>query len=287
MNRRGFLAGIAGAGAALAVRAQPAAASITPTIADPPGPYPDGTYAMWCLGDSRTAGSTADPANGIAEGTPGLVTGNGYRAHLNQLLNYYTEYAGTIHMTGSLHSGDQQLLHDGHPGWTTTQINNLVTTAVTGLAPQFIILQVGINDFADPTCTWDQVINRLGTILDKLLAWSPWTRVVLCEEIPCAITVNHLETWESEQQAAINANLPGLAATRQGRVTIARTGSIDQSMLDFSGVHPTDNGYQWAAWLIADALGPWLGKDTGNGGGRHMPNYLTPPGSLKPTWIMR
>lgn len=262
---------------------QPTALAPT-TVAPPPDPFSDGTYALLPLGDSITAGSTTDPANGIAAGSPGLVTGNGYRKHLSDWL-YGPNETRTVNMIGSLWSGSAGLHHEGHPGWTIAQINGAVNT--TSPAPQFIVLLAGANDFGDRYArTWQQAITDTGNLIDKLLGWAPWTRVVLCEQILMSGAISHDLTKSTWQQQAFNAALPTLAAdpARGGRVVIARSSIISQDMLDASGVHLIDGGYRWLAYVIYMALAPWLGHSVGDGH-RYMTNVPVPPGNPRPSGL--
>ncbi len=67
------------------------------------------------------------------------------------------------------------------------------------------------------------------------------------------------------------AALPDLAAAKNGRVSIARLGIITQANLDAGGVHPTDLGYRMIAWLVYQAIAPWLGANN-----RYMVNVDCP-----------
>lgn len=276
MHRRTLLQ----AGAAM-LPAAVAVAAVAPAPA--PAPYPDGTFALYCLGDSITAGSTSDPANGIATGSPGLSTGNGYRSYLLDDLRVRNE-CGTAKMIGSLHSGTAQLYHEGHPGWTINEISTAVDT--NGLAPQYVILLCGANDFGDRYLrTWMQARDDTNLLLDKLLNWAPWVRIVLCEQMLMRGDISHDLTKSTWQQQQYNAALQALADSKAGRVVVARTSVVGQGMLDGSGVHPTDVGYRWMAYCAYYALAPWLGHDVG-GGQRWMTNIAVPPGSPRPTWIL-
>jgi serralysin len=258
-------------GAGLAASAGTLLTTGPAVVSPPPDPYPDGTYAMMCLGDSITAGLTADSANG----------GDGYRAYLLDDLSVRNERP--VSMVGSLRSGGRQLYHEGHSGWTINQIGGAVNFG--SLAPQFVVLLAGANDFGDAyKRTWDQARDDTGALLDRLLTWAPWTRVVLCEQILMSGGVSHDLTKSTWQQQAFNAALPELVAGKAGRVVLARTSVIGQGMLDGSGVHPTDVGYRWMAYAIYYALAPWLGHLTGTG--RWMTNIPVPAGSPRPLAIL-
>jgi lysophospholipase L1-like esterase len=252
-------------------------------VADPPGPFPDGTYAVLCAGTSITAGSTADPANGIAAGYPAdLITGNGYRKQLYDDLRIRNERP--INMVGSRQSGTAHLWHEGHPGAT---INEIAAYVGTGLAPQFVILEGGANDFGDAHLrTWDQAIADMGALVDKVLAWAPWTRVVVCADPEFSGFVSHDLTKSTWQIQSYNAALPGLVADKGGRVVLAHTNPLGPDMLDAGGVHPNDVGYRWMAYGIYYALAPWLGHDVGAGGGRWMTSIAVPPGSPRPLYAL-
>jgi lysophospholipase L1-like esterase len=245
-----------------------------------PAPYPDGSYAIVCAGDSITAGSTEDDANGIAEGTPGLVTGNGYRKYLLDDLRIRNE-CPTVRMFGSQRSGTAGLLHEGHPGWTVNQVAGVLGK---GLAPQFVVLLAGVNDLGQGR-TWSQVIDDTGSLVGSLLGWAPWVRVVVCEQVLASGLYNHDRTATSRAQQAINNALPTVVDD-PGRVVIARTGAVANSMVDnvSSGVHPLDVGYRWMAYAIYHSLRPWLGHQVGPK--RWMTNIPVPAGTPRPLWML-
>lgn len=259
-----------------------------PILAPPPDPFSDGAIGLTYLGDSIIAGSTTDAANGIAAGNPtSLITGNGCRAYLYDWLRGPGEVAG-LTLFGTRWSGSRGLHHEGYPGETIAQLTARVRDGLlVGREPQYLVLLAGANDFGDAYLrAWDQAVADTSTLLDLVLAAAPWIRVVLCEQILMSGAVSHDRTKSSRQQQAYNAALPGLVASKAGRVVVARTSVIGQDMLDPSGVHPTDVGYRWLAWAVYQALAPWLGHDLGAGAGRWMTNIPVPPGSPRPTWLL-
>ncbi len=214
------------------------------------------------MGDSITFGS-------------GSTDGNGYRKLLFDYL-YGPNEVHNIAYIGSQQSGSAGYRHEGHPGWRTDQlidgVNRLkwLTNPTNGGPPQFVVLLTGAND-AGQGHSWQQMVTDTATLLDLILAGSPSTCVVLCEQILMSGNINHTLSDNTRKQQAYNAALPGLAAARSGRVNIARLGIITQANLDPSGVHPTDLGYRMVAWLIYQAFAPWLGTD-----GKYMVNVECP-----------
>lgn len=251
-----------------------------------PGPFADGTIGLTMLGDSRMAGSTSDAANGIAGGSNNLVTGNGCRGYLYDWLSGPNETHG-LQLFGTRWSGSRGLHHEGYPGETIGQIAARVQGGLLyGREPQYCVIMAGANDFGDQHLrTWDQALADMSALVDAVLAAAPWTRVVLCEEPLMSGAISHDLTKSTWQQQPYNAGLPDLAAGKNGRVTVARSAVIDQSMLDGSGVHCNDLGYRWLAFVIYQALRVWLGHDVG-APDRYMTNIPTPPGSPRPVGIL-
>lgn len=270
MDRRTVLR----AGAAAPVAGLGIGAVTALDIAPPPGPFPDGSYLLMPLGDSITYGSTNDSANG----------GNGYPAYLRSWLRGPNEC--NVEMVGSQLVGSQGVRREGHPGWTIGQLTALVAGGLLSqTCPQFVVLLAGANDFGDAHLrTADETLADTSALVDLLLAAAPFVRVVVCEQILMAGSISHDLTKSTWQQQGFNAGLPDLAATKVGRVVVARSSVISEQMLDASGVHPTDVGYRWLAWSVYQALAPWLGREVL--GRRWMTNIPVPPGSPRPLAIL-
>lgn len=252
-------------------------------LAPAPGPFGDGTIGITVLGDSIAAGSTSDGANGVAGGNvPTLVTGNGVRKYLGDWLSGPNETHG-LAWFGSRWSGAAGLHHEGYPGETIGQLTAQVQGGLLyGHEPQYAIVVAGANDFGDSVGhDWQRAIADMSALLDTVLATAPWVRVVVCEQIPMRGDLTHDLTKSTWQQAAYNLALPALAASKSGRVVVARTSVVSAGMLDGSGVHPTDTGYRWMAYAVYQALTPWLGHDVGDGH-RYMTNIPVPGGSPRP-----
>lgn len=226
------------------------------------------------FGDSITYGSTNDPAN----------QGNGYPAYLRSWLRGPNEC--NVEMVGSQLVGSQGARREGHPGWTIGQLTALVAGGLlTQICPQFVVVLAGANDFGDAyKRTADQALADTSTLLDLFLAAAPFVRVVVCEQILMAGSISHDLTKSTWQQQAFNAGLPELAASKAGRVTVARTSVVSEQMLDASGVHPNDVGYRWLAWSVYQALAPWLGHEAG--GRRWVTNIPVPPGNPRPLALL-
>lgn len=275
MNRRTFLTAAAAAagftaygpgGVGVTLAAEP--------VAPPPDPFPDGTYALMPLGDSITEGLTDDPANGL----------NGWRGYLYDDLRIRNELGGRLRMVGSRQTGSRGLFHEGWGGQTIAQVAGHVGV---GLAPQFIVVLAGANDVGEANQrTWQQCLADTADLLDRCLAWAPWTRVVLCLQPLMSGWYSHDRTRSTKRQQALNRNLPGLLGSRGGRVVVARTDILSDQMIDrSSGVHPTDVGYRWMSYVIYYALAPWLGEDVGDAE-RYMTNTVVPGGQPRPLAVL-
>jgi hypothetical protein len=226
-----------------------------------PAVSPNGNYLIMSLGDSYAAGWSADAANG----------GNGYRAYLiNNIIG--PNEVHNVTAVGSQLSGTANLRHEGHPGFTTSQVIAGVQSGwldnpapANAGPPQFVIITTGSNDFG-AGATWQQVLADVSTLVDLVLAVPTAPCVVLTEQILHSGSISHVLTDNTRRQQAYNAALPGMVATKPaGRVAIAHTSRIRQQNLDSGGVHLSNLGYQQMEWEIYQALAPWLGWDDGAG----------------------
>src|SRR5262249_34348395 len=158
--------------------------------ASPPPPSPGGQYLIMPMGDSITFGS-------------GSSDGNGYRKVLFDDL-YGPNEVHNIRYIGSQTSGSAGYRHEGHPGWRTDQLidgvrSGWLTDPAIGGPPQFVVLLTGAND-AGQGHTWQQMAADTSTLLGLILAASPTTCVVLCEQILMSGNVNHTLSDNTRKQ---------------------------------------------------------------------------------------
>ncbi|WBB73225.1 GDSL-type esterase/lipase family protein [Micromonospora sp. WMMD1128] len=249
MNRRTVLAA---AGVGVAGSLLPSAAGAAPA---PVQPGPDGMFNLCFLGDSYMAGSDSTDGCGARKALLDWLIRNNERRDVRCVgSRASTGTAGGFGYTISLP-------HEGRPGWTTTQLLNLVTGGGLNYAqgkPNLLIVMAGANDFgagADPA----GVLAGLEQLVDAVLAAAPGSGVVLCEAVLMSSYVSSVLTGRSRQGQQLNELLPGLVEARADRVVLARTSLLDQGDINSAGVHPTDGGYQRMAYAIYQALRPWMG----------------------------
>jgi lysophospholipase L1-like esterase len=204
------------------------------------------------LGDSITAGAGAQPGDG-----------GGYRVEL------FTKAIGeSKHITfvGSLTSGPSTVggvafpqNHEGHIGWTITQVSGIATTAQAFKdTPQIVLLFIGTNDEGYATSEAG-ASDRLGQLIDKIVAALPNSLLVVSSIYPfpgCKAT-NYTPTECAVNVAAYDAAIPGVIKQRadQGKhVIYVDMSTPPTGALSTDGVHPNDTvGYPWIGdtWYAA------------------------------------
>jgi lysophospholipase L1-like esterase len=254
VSRRGVLgASIAAPAGALLAAGDPAnVAMADPGLAPTPPVSPNGNYLIHCLGDSLTEGVDSSD-------------NNGYRKILRDWLFDQNE-THNLQMVGSRVSGSANLNHDGWGGKTIAFLTGLVQqgylsnpAAAKAGPPQFVIVQGGAND-AGAGRTPEQMLADIGALLDAILAVSPDIRIVLGEQVLMSGLISHTLSNNTRVQQVFNAGLPAAVGARDAsRIVIAKLGIITQAHLSPGGVHPNDTGYRMVAWLLYQALAPWLG----------------------------
>ncbi|MCF7734364.1 MAG: Ig-like domain-containing protein [Akkermansiaceae bacterium] len=121
------------------------------------------------LGDSITDGSAFDSPDGTG----------GYRGPLYDLLvaaGYEVDYVGTSTVNS------EQLVekeHEGHSGWTISQIDANVAGWLNAIAdPDFILLHIGTNDFRDGVSD-PAAITRLDNLITKIVGLRPKAHIIV------------------------------------------------------------------------------------------------------------
>ena len=215
------------------------------------------------LGDSITAGAGAQPGDN-----------GGYRVELFTKAVNDSKY---ITFVGSLTSGPTTVSgqafpknHEGHIGWTITQINNIATTAqtvsVSGTSyagalkdmPNIVLLFIGTNDEGYASSEAG-ASDRLATLIDKIVAALPNALLVVSSIYPfpgCKDT-NYTPTQCAANVATYDAAIPGVIQQRvaQGKhVLFVDMSTPPTGALSTDGVHPNDTvGYPWMGdnWYAA------------------------------------
>jgi lysophospholipase L1-like esterase len=193
------------------------------------------------LGDSITHGfSSTDDA--------------GYRSALFKLIVAANQ---NVTFIGSLTNGPTTVSgktfprnHEGHDGFTVTQITGLVPPAKSfSTTPHIVLLHAGTNDMtsnADPTTT----ANQLSTLITNLVNAAPNALIVVAKIIPLGYSNTNYNSYI--------AKIPGIVQAHSSNHVIM----VDMSTLPTSdirgngNVHPTDQGY-------ADMANLWYGAIKG------------------------
>jgi lysophospholipase L1-like esterase len=189
------------------------------------------------LGDSITHGArSSDDA--------------GYRTHLFKLAAAANQ---NLTFIGSLTNGPVQVsgqpfprLHEGHSGWTISQITGVVPSPALDGKPDIILLHIGTNDIGSRNPT--AMAMRLETLVDKLAQNAPDALIVVAQ-ITTARTDNDIRD-------AYNANIPAIVESRAAKgqhIIAVDVNELPMAGLSSDGVHPNDQGYAYMAdtWYAA------------------------------------
>ena len=204
------------------------------------------------LGDSITAGAGAQPGDG-----------GGYRV---ELFTKATNDNKHITFVGSLTSGPTTAAgvafpqnHEGHIGWTITQVSGIATISqALKDMPQIVLLFIGTNDEGYATSEAG-ASDRLGQLIDKIVAALPNSLLVVSSIYPfpgCKAT-NYTPDECAVNVAAYDAAIPGVIKQRadQGKhVNYVDMSTPPTGALSTDGVHPNDTvGYPWMGdtWYAA------------------------------------
>lgn len=201
------------------------------------------------LGDSITRGAkSSDDA--------------GYRSQLFKLVVAANQ---NLTFTGSLINGPTQVsgqpfprMHEGHSGWTISQVASLIPTPALDDKPNIILLHIGTNDIGSRNPT--AMAMRLEALVDQIAENAPDALIVVAQ-ITTARTDNDIRD-------AYNANIPAIVqshAAKGQHVIGVDANKVPTAGLSSDGVHPNDQGYEYMAgvWYAAikDLL-PAMGGQT-------------------------
>ena len=195
------------------------------------------------LGDSITHGfSSTDDA--------------GYRSALFKLIVAANQ---NVTFIGSLTNGPTTVSgktfprnHEGHDGFTVTQITGLVPPAKSfSTTPHIVLLHAGTNDMtmnADPTT----VANQLSTLITNLVNAAPDALIVVAKIVPLG--------YSNTNYTSYIGKIPGVVqAHSSNHVVMVDMSTLPTSDIRGNGnVHPTDQGYADMANLWYGAIKSYL-----------------------------
>jgi lysophospholipase L1-like esterase len=135
--------------------------------------------------------------------------------------------------------------HEGHSGWTVSQIDGIVPSPALNPDPHIILLHIGTNDmYQMPSGATD----RLETLIDAILMELPDSLLVVSNIIPLPQSAGAVTTY--------NAPIPGMVMERANAgkhiVFVNQFEGFPTSELG-DGVHPNQAGYERMArkWYAA------------------------------------
>lgn len=204
-----------------------------------------GVVRIMPLGDSITRGG------GAGDTTPPELR-VGYRQSLQAKL---AADGFTVDFVGSEQSGPSVMDrdHEGHAGWTTSQILAGLPSWLDAAQPDVVLLLIGANDLAASQDPINQVIpatNRVAQILDIIESRGARTLVA-------PTTVLNVEGRPEYTQASLSYNdqIHALVAQRQNTGhPVSWVPMVWTFDLLAGSVHPSPAGYEVLATAWADAL---------------------------------
>lgn len=178
---------------------------------------------------------------------------NGYRADLRARL----ATAGMrIDYVGSRHSGTfGDVEHEGHPGWTIAQLNEVLAQRIDTYRPDVILLHLGTNNSRRDTYA-AAAPSDFRTTLQIIKEHAPAATVFVAKLIGPA-RYDATGVTRARRVNLLNAAIPGM---------VAAAGFHLVDMADISGldladaVHPNTAGYAKMAWKWYQAIKSVLGN---------------------------
>jgi hypothetical protein len=140
--------------------------------------------------------------------------------------------------------------HEGHSGWTVSQIDGIVPSPALNPDPHIILLHIGTNDmYQMPSGATD----RLETLIDAILMELPDSLLVVSNIIPLPQSAGAVTTY--------NAPIPGMVMERANAgkhiLFVNQFDGFPTSELG-DGVHPNQAGYERMAGKWYAAISDYL-----------------------------
>ena len=207
------------------------------TVAYAPCPTDGSPCKILPFGDSITEGAKSSDAAG-------------YRSQLFKLI---VAAKLKVTFTGSQASGPAQVsgqpfprMHEGHSGWTISQITALVPSPALDAKPNIVLLHIGTNDIGSRNPA--AMAMRLDALVEKIAKNAPDALIVLAQ-ITTARTDNDIRD-------AYNAMMPAIVqshAAKGQHIIGVDQNKVPTGGLSSDGVHPNDQGYVYMAgvWYAA------------------------------------
>lgn len=163
-----------------------------------------------------------------------------------------------ITFVGSLSNGPNTVsgvtfpkFHEGHFAWTIGQVDDLIPDPALNVAPHIVLLHLGTNDINQNIAS--AAPNRLGSLIDQIVADLPAALVVVAKIIPEPSKASDINTY--------NAAIPGVVQTRANAgkhvILVDQFTGFPSSELG-DGVHPNQAGYARMAGVWYEAIKSYL-----------------------------
>lgn len=180
--------------------------------------------------------------------TDGFNVPGGYRVDLWQK---FVAGGQDVDFVGSQSNGPDSLGdrdHEGHSGWTISQIDQNISAWLTTYNPDTILLHIGTNDMygGDPA----GAPQRLAGLVDHITTQAPDADLYVATIIPLG--------FNDSVVRAFNATIPGIvenAANAGKNVHLVDMYSALTAADLADGVHPNAGGYSKMATVWYGALG--------------------------------
>ncbi|MEV4846533.1 cellulose binding domain-containing protein [Micromonospora matsumotoense] len=233
--------------------------------------------AVVATGSVVTAPASAESNGGVRvmplgdSITDGFNVPGGYRIELWQRLvadGYRVDFVGSM-FNGPSNLGDHD--HEGHSGWTISQVDANVVNWLRTTTPRTVLLHIGTNDMYNAS----GAPARLSTLIDKITNTAPNADVFVATIIPRNGTESAVRTF--------NAAIPGIVQSKVSagkRVHLVDMFSAVGTADLADGIHPNATGYRKMATTWYNALRAVPGSLGGNT--PTTPPPTTPPPTTPP-----
>ena len=151
--------------------------------------------------------------------------------------------------------------HEGHPGFTISNIAAQVETWLAGYTPDYILLMIGTNDIAWWTAeSAAQIADRHAALVDQILVKRPNAWVIVASIAPITsqtIAPNNVDRAQLGRD--LNAGIQTRMASRQAAGKRVRFADVyaQLTLSDlYDGVHPTQAAHAKVATAFFNALSP-------------------------------
>jgi hypothetical protein len=212
-------------------------------------------------GSGGSSGYEPCPATGACKILPlgdsitdGIGFSGGYRVRLFELAladdKEITFVGGSMNGPQMVSGQTFPRAHEGHSGWTISQIDGIVPDPALNVAPHIVLLHIGTNDMNQGT---NGAPDRLGALIDQILTDLPDALLVVSNIIPFPARAAAVSTF--------NAAVPAIVNTRKDAgkhiLFVDQFMGFPTSELG-DGVHPNQAGYSRMAGVWYTAISSYL-----------------------------